>query len=89
MLLRFGLLPMIADNPVAAAPNRFQVILGNRLVTCERDETSDLLLFFHRVRPGLTDLDLVVDLRDPPDWFLQPVGEWSEDLVRQVKEHLN
>lgn len=37
-----------------------------------------------RCTPDQTDVvwfDLIVDLRDPPDWFLQPTGTWAEQLL--------
>jgi hypothetical protein len=76
----------IADNPSALPPNaaadwfRFEVMLGGRLTTVEHDP-SGLLIFFRVVLSEVVMLDLIVDLLDPPDWFLQPIGTWAEGLV--------
>lgn len=99
--LRFSarlLLPVlerrIADNPATPPPRgredwfRFEVLLAGRVVTVERDP-SELVIFFRVVAPDEVWLDLVVDLRDPPGWFLQPVGEWSEGLVQPPRSELN
>lgn len=83
----------IADNPAAGPPPeandwfRFQALLGGRLVTVERDP-SGLLIFFRAVGADVW-LDLIVDLHDPPDWFLQPVGTWAETLVAHPDSRLN
>jgi hypothetical protein len=52
--------------------------MGNRMVILQ--ETARLLTYFHRVDGDEVSLDLVVDLRDPPDWFVQPTGTWFEHL---------
>jgi anaerobic selenocysteine-containing dehydrogenase len=89
LLLRFGLEPRIAADPDSRGDNRFEVILGGHLAVAEKVDEADLLIFFHRVNERVVQLDLIVDLLDPPDWFLNPTGTWAEQLVEQTRDLLN
>ena len=67
----------IADNP-DHMNGRASVVLGGRPVTLEYN--GDLRIWFHRLDADTVSLDLVVDVRDLPDWFVQPTGSWFEQM---------
>lgn len=70
----------IADDPDHRR-HRFDLMFDGHPAVMERDPNADLLIYFHRVDSSTVSLDLVVDLRDPPDWFIQPEGTWADDLA--------
>ena len=65
----------IADDP-DHRESRIDTVLGGRSVVLEGN--GSLLVYFHRLDAGAVSLDLVVDLEDPPDWYVQPTGTWFE-----------
>lgn len=59
------------ERRIAADPDnltdRYTVVIGAEAVTVEHN--GDLLVAFHRQDRRTVSLDLVVDLKHPPDWF--------------------
>lgn len=59
-------------------PNSFQRTLAGRTVTVFG--FGDLMFYLEVRRPGVVSLYLVVDTKNLPDWFVNPTGDWYEQL---------
>lgn len=60
----------IKSDPDHRRSNRTEYTLhmfGGETVVVE--ENGDLLVVFHGVGPGVVSLDLVIDRKNPPDWY--------------------
>lgn len=41
-----------------------------RGATVVAEQNGDLIVIFHRISAMIVSLDLVIDLKNPPDWYL-------------------
>lgn len=57
-----------------------EVGFGRRRVTLW--QYRGLAIWFHALGDESLSMDLVVDLRDPRDWFTKPTGDWYETYAR-------
>jgi hypothetical protein len=66
------------EQTLTELEGRTRVMLGGRNVILE--ENGSLRIWFEYLTDGTIPLYLVVDMDDPPDWFLSPWGTWLDDI---------
>jgi len=80
---RARIIQRVIEERIAANPEhrelRVETSLGGAVVVMEAN--AEVIVYFHRLDEHTVSLDLVVDLRDPPDRFITPHGTWAEDLL--------
>jgi hypothetical protein len=46
----------------------------------------DIALYFHFPEPTTISLDLALDLRNLPTWFIEPAGDWFEKYAEHFDQ---
>lgn len=80
---RARIIQRVIEQRIESDPDNHELRVHTRLAGAMVvvEANGDVLVYFHRLDADAVSLDLIVDLRDPPDWFISPHGKWAERLL--------